>query len=458
MAPSAAGKAREDAVDLICAVNRGRDPALLRRKFTAMAADPFVFLRATAMLGHRAIDLAALPRTPLGWVCGDLHLQNFGCFRGGNRLVYFDLNDFDEAARLPLCVDLLRFLASVQTAAPGMRIGQTQSHQLLGGALAAYASALARGKAFWLERETAAGAIGALLEQVGTRKRRDLLAARTHVAANRRHISVDGQRYLGVAADAPVRQQIAGALQQLAQLYATATFFELRDIAFRVAGMGSLGVPRYVALVRGKGDPDRNALIDFKLAVPSSAVQAMPQFMQPAWADEAARIVAIQDACQAASPACLSAVSLGAAPYVVRELQPVEDRVALAPLARQRKSLAHTLDAMARLAAYAQLRSAGRLGAAGIDEIMAFGRQMLDRPAPWIDAARAIDAANTAAHRYFANAWRDHDPRLLALCNAAGSAAPSVKMARRPGPAARVQKPQPAGVARPLRRRRKEAA
>jgi len=430
MAPSAAGKVRNDAVDQICAVNRGRKPELLRRKFIAMAAEPFAFLRATAMLGHRAIDLAALPRTPLGWVCGDLHLQNFGCFRGGNRLVYFDLNDFDEAARLPLCVDLLRLLASIQTAAPGMQIGRAECRLLLGSALAAYAAALIRGKAFWLERETASGAIAALLGQVSRRKRRSLLAARTHVVAMRRHVAVDGQRYLGVDADAAVRRQIAGALEQLAQMNANSAFFQPRDIAFRVAGMGSLGVPRYVALVRGKGDPDRNALVDFKLAVPSSAVQAMPQFLQPAWATEAARVVAIQDACQAASPAYLAAVTLGDAPYVARELQPVEDRVALPPLARQKKSLAHTLEAMARLAAYAQLRSAGRLGAAGVDEMMAFGREIQGRPVPWIDAARAIDAANTAAHRHFARSWRDNDPRLLALCDPVDPADPPGSGAR----------------------------
>jgi uncharacterized protein (DUF2252 family) len=189
-----------------------------------------------------------------------------------------------------------------------------------------------------------------------------------------------------------------------------------RDIAFRVAGMGSLGVPRYVALVQGKGDPNRNGLIDFKFAVASSAAEALPQFAQPRWASEAARVVAIQDACQAASPAYLSAVMLGTSAYVVRALQPVEDRIALAPLARERKTLDHTLESMARLAAYAQLRSAGRLGAAGVDDLIAFGHELLARPVPWLDAARAVDAANTAAYRRFRAAWNAQDPRLLALC------------------------------------------
>jgi uncharacterized protein (DUF2252 family) len=416
MASRAHRQSRPDAIDLLCAVNRGRLPELLRRKFTAMAGDSFAFLRASAALGHRAVDLAALPATPLGWVCGDLHLQNFGCFRGGNRLVYFDLNDFDEAARLPVCIDLLRFLGSIHSAAPGLGIARAEAQALAAGALAAYAAALARGKAFWLERETATGPIHALLVQVARRKRRSLLAARTRVEGGRRHVALDGHRYLAVGSRDPARRYIAAALGELARTYASAAFFEERDIAFRVAGMGSLGIPRYVALVRGKSDPDRNALIDFKYAVPSTAAQALPLFSQPDWPSEAARVVAIQDACQAASPAYLSAVHLGGQPFVARELQPVEDRVALDPLARGRKSLAQTLQSMATLAAYAQLRSAGRLGAAGVDELMAFGNALRAQPRPWLDAARAIDAANGAAFRQFGAAWRDRDPRLLALC------------------------------------------
>jgi uncharacterized protein (DUF2252 family) len=418
MASRVSPRPRLDPVDLVCAVNSGRAPELMRRKFTAMSQDAFVFLRATAMLGHRALDLSALPQTPLGWVCGDLHLQNFGCFRGGNRLVYFDLNDFDEAARLPVSVDLLRFLASIHAASPGLRITRGESRELVAAALDAYAAALARGKAFWLERETASGPIGALLRQVEKRKRRSLLAARTHVEGGCRRIALDGHRYLPLAARDPARRRVAAALGELARTYANPRFFEVRDIAFRVAGMGSLGVPRYVALVQGKADPDRNALIDFKYAATSSAAQAMPQFRQPAWPSEAARVVAIQDVCQAASPAFLSAVRMGGAPFVARELQPVEDRIALEPLARGRATLAPTLQAMATLAAFAQLRSAGRQQADGIDALMAFGGDVRARPSSWLDAAGAIDAANTAAFRAFAAAWDAGDPRLLALCNA----------------------------------------
>ena len=409
-------KGAQDPVDAIVAVNRGRDPQLLARKFEAMAADRFAFLRASAGLAHAALDLPALPPSPLGWVCGDLHLNNFGCFRGLNRLVYFDLNDFDEAARLPVAVDLLRLLGSILTAAPGFGLAREEAETLSAEALGRYAEGLARGKAFWLEPDTARGPIRALLRQVSTRRRRDLLARRSVLKRGHRTILVDDAHTLPMPPAAQLRDQLSDALMALGQLYESPEFFLPRDFARRVAGMGSLGLPRYVVLVQGRGDPDRNALIDFKLAAPSAASAALPGFEQPTWADEAQRVVTVQDISQAACPAYLTAMEIGGRPFVVRELQPVEDRVALDRLASQPKRLAETLGSMAEVAAHAQLRGAGRMGSAGTDAMIEFGFDLMAHPRPWIDAAREVDTRNAQAHRVFRAAWRERDPRLIGLC------------------------------------------
>jgi uncharacterized protein (DUF2252 family) len=413
----------QDPVDAIAAVNRGRDPELLARKFEAMAADRFAFLRGSANLAHAELDLAAIPASPVGWVCGDLHLNNFGCYRGLNRLVYFDLNDFDEAARLPLSVDLLRLLGSILTAAPGFGLNRDEAAALAAEALLRYSEALARGKAFWLERETARGPIQLLLEQVLTRRRRDLLARRTELRRGRRTLLIDNQRTLPFPPGDELRDQLTDALRALGHLYESPEYFVPRDFARRVAGMGSLGLPRYVALVQGRGDPDRNALIDFKLAAPSSAAAALRGLEQVPWHDQAQRVVTVQDICQAACPAYLTAMPIGGRAFVVRELQPVEDRVALDRLARQAKRLADTLGSMAEVAAYAQLRGAGRMGSNGPDAMIEFGFELLAQPRPWLDAARDVDSKNAAAYRAFRAAWRDRDPRLIGLCKAAGRSA-----------------------------------
>jgi len=101
---------------------------------------------------------------------------------------------------------------------------------------------------------------------------------------------------------------------------------------------------------------------------------------------------------------------------VVRELQPVEDKMALAPLALRINRLDDTLQNMARLAAYAQLRSAGRMGAAPVDDLIAFGQELQHRPRRWLEAARAVDAANSTAFVAFRAAWQAGDERLHDLC------------------------------------------
>ena len=88
-----------------------------------MRSSPFVFLRATCHLFYRRLpDLPLFADAPAVWSCGDLHLQNFGSYKGDNRLVYFDLNDFDEGVLAPASWDLVRFLTSVRVGAESMGV------------------------------------------------------------------------------------------------------------------------------------------------------------------------------------------------------------------------------------------------------------------------------------------------------------------------------------------------
>src|SRR5262249_1643840 len=103
--------------------NAERDPQLLARKYARLAQDPFLFLRGTCHLffedwrGGRELDGA-----PVAWICGDLHLENFGSYKGDNRLSYFDINDFDEAALAPCTWEAARLLVSVHVAAHSRRV------------------------------------------------------------------------------------------------------------------------------------------------------------------------------------------------------------------------------------------------------------------------------------------------------------------------------------------------
>src|SRR5271165_5600598 len=105
----------------ILAQNAGRDVERLLLKLEAMRADPFGFFRGANPLFLQYLPRGdALFRAPRTFVCGDLHFENFGAFKGDNRLGYFDINDFDDACLAPFTIDIVRFLACVRVAAEGL--------------------------------------------------------------------------------------------------------------------------------------------------------------------------------------------------------------------------------------------------------------------------------------------------------------------------------------------------
>lgn len=76
-----------------------------------MAESPFTFYRGAAAV--MASDLGRSPNSDL-WaqLCGDAHLSNFGVFGSPERNLIFDLNDFDETHPGPFEWDVQRLAAS----------------------------------------------------------------------------------------------------------------------------------------------------------------------------------------------------------------------------------------------------------------------------------------------------------------------------------------------------------
>jgi uncharacterized protein (DUF2252 family) len=146
-------------------------------------------------------------------------------------------------------------------------------------------------------------------------------------------------------------------------------FFKILDVARRVAGVGSLGLDRYVVLVRGNGDRDGNAILDAKQAAPSSLAR-FDKLRQPAWQSEPDRVVSIQHRMQAIAPALLDAVKIRRGGYVLRELQPSKDRLTLKDARANPRHLRSAVKAMGRVTAWAQLRSSGRQGSATADDLI----------------------------------------------------------------------------------------
>ena len=363
-----------DTIQKIVDFNAGRDPERLALKYRKMRANAFAFMRGSCDLFYARLAPTNLPKnSPLVWVCGDLHLENFGSYKGDNRLVYFDVNDFDEAALAPASWDLIRLLTSICVGTQGIAASADDTYALCESFLTTYSSALAAGKAYWVERDTAQGPVRTLLDASRERTRLDFLNARTETIGKKRALLLDGKKALPVS---PMqRKQVTEFMSSFAKCQSTPGFYQVLDVARRVAGTGSLGLDRFAILVKGKGSPDGNYLLDLKLATPSSLLPYL-KIKQPRWQSQAHRVVALQQRSQAMPMAFLQAVLMGDNAYVLRGLQPLEDRVTIAPGKHSMADLKHVLASMGKIVAWMHLRSSGRQGSAIADDLIAWGQKV----------------------------------------------------------------------------------
>ncbi len=367
-----------------------------------MAKSTFAFFRGSSHLFWEDWRPGSvLDAAPLAWASGDLHLENFGTFKGDNRLEYFDINDFDEAALAPCTRDPVRCVCSVLLAATEAEHSARDGRGLCTTFLDRYVAALHDGRSRWIERETATGEVRRLLKSLAKRSRSELLRKRTELTGKgRRRIRIDGKRALRATKGERVR---AAELVKAEAREEEQRFFQVHDVARRIAGTGSLGVERYVVLVEGRGSPDRNVLLDLKAAHPS-AMTASPKVRPGQWRSEAERVVWVQTHMQAASPALLRAIGSGNRSFVLRELQPREDRLDLANMSP--RALEGAVRTMGALVAWAQLRTSGRNGAAGPDLLIDHAQNVRWRRA-LVEYAASYAKQVQRDRQEFRAAWKD---------------------------------------------------
>ena len=364
-----------DVAEFIARRDAKLDPARLAIKYLAMRKSALAFFRATCALFYaRLPKLGRLRLAPPAWSCGDLHLENFGSYRAANGLVYFDLNDFDEALLAPCVFDVLRATASIAIARKTLGQSTSSDADLMRIYVSAYADALQQGHVSWIERDEATGPIGKLVAGLKGKSRSQLLEKRTTRTGKTRKILIDGDHALEAAESEKAR--VVRLIGHWAQKYDPAKydrqFYDVADVALRIAGLGSLGLERYVVLIRGEGGVNDMRLLDLKRARASAALPAV-SIPQPDWSCEAERVEWVQIRMQARSPADLSTIVDRNRSYVLRELQPREDRLDLSAVSTQPEGLETAMEGFGHLTAWGQLRAAGRSGAANADALTAFG-------------------------------------------------------------------------------------
>ncbi|HSC40459.1 MAG TPA: DUF2252 family protein, partial [Chitinophagaceae bacterium] len=317
-----------------------------------------------------------LPYSPPVWISGDLHLENFGSFKGDNRQVYFDLNDFDESLLAPAAWELARMLTSIFVAFRSLGIEEKRAEKTARLFITTYARQLQNGKPTYIEPNTAEGIVHDLLTAVDKRKQRWLLEKSTVSKKNKgeRLLRDPRHRSLPPALQEALFEHINQWLQQDNQgPHPYKRHYKAIDGVSRQAGTGSLGLYRYVVLLKSVEDNrEKYRMIDIKQCTASSLAPYV-QHPQPAWPTEAHRIVHIQQRMQNRPPALLGTTVFRDQPYIIQEMQPEKDSVNLALLRDRYRDMCHVVEDMAVLTASAQLRSSGRQGSAIADELIDYG-------------------------------------------------------------------------------------
>ena len=358
--------------DRIKEFNKGRLPALLKLKYAAMRKSSFSFYRGTCHLFYQDISKILHIDDPTKvWICGDLHLENFGAYKGDDRQVYFDINDFDEAVLAPATWELARVLVSIHAGAHDLGFSKKDATRLDNSFLDEYCRVLLGGKIKWVDENNTSGLVQQFLFKLKERKRKDFLNGRIVSGKNGLKIKIDNRKTMMLSKIR--KQKLIRFLNTWIKESELKKLYQVQDTAVRIAGTGSLGVERYALLVNAKKAPHRHYLLDMKEAG-SSSLSPFVKIKQPHFKNEAERIISVQNRMQAVSPAMLTTMVFSQKKFVIKELQPTQDKMDLTLCKGKFKKLEEIIHSMAQITASAQLRSSGRDGSSITDELIAFAK------------------------------------------------------------------------------------
>ena len=380
--------------------NEGRSPDLVRLKYQRMSADLFSFFRGSDNLFALAWpSLKPDDPGPAIVLCGDLHLENFGAFRSEDGDFLYGINDFDEALVGPCSLDLVRCATSILLASQVWGLSPIQAMRTVLGYLDHYRTTIL-GKpgadiADPLTEENQTGPFKALIGRCALGTQRHLLDAvtRTDKAGVRSIRRCHGKfPVLAKGKAAPV----IAAVKAHGVTRGQADHYRVLDVAERVAGIGSLGVLRYLVLIEGDGGPDGNRLLDVKQARPSALAPCAEGPQPLCWFDEARRVVEAQKQLQGKSAVGLDAIKIEGTDFRFREMVPDENRATIDRFRRKPAKLRRAVVVAGRTTAWAQLRGAKVEG----DDRTEALRQWAASP--------ALEAVLAAAVRFAEQTRRDY--------------------------------------------------
>ena len=355
-------KARKTpALELIARSMHGRVPALIQLKYKLMAESPFGYLRGAVPV--MAADLAVLPSTGIVCqLCGDAHVRNLGAYAAPDGRLVFDINDFDETIRGPFEWDLKRMAASLVVAGresghkdasareaverfvdryaaqmrafaqmPSLEAGRFQVHRL--DQVEPILDALLKA-----ERSTPKHTLEQLTEPVLPGKRAGKGSMIPTLSPEKKRKDRAQDETDGAPSDAPRRfkeikpiltrltgRQAAAVLASLVSYRQTLepqrqhllSLYRPVDVAFKVVGIGSVGLRDYCIYFEGNG-PGDPLFLQIKEEPASAYAPYLPDAEPPRHNGQ--RTAEGQKAMQAQSDPFLGWTHFGGRDYLVRQL------------------------------------------------------------------------------------------------------------------------------------------
>jgi len=312
------GPKDRDPVAILAASDRNRVPELVPVRYERMLVSPFTFLRGAAAV--MAEDLRHQPAVGIPvQACGDCHLMNFGAFATPEQNILFDINDFDETLPgVDFTVDLKRLAASFAVAALAANLSKNRAHVIAAATVEAYRKRM-RSLAklspieIWYSKIDLVGEIEHIGHRALRRELKNILKkARGHLEEddNFPHL-VKGEPpriadrppliyHLKSKGDARHRLDAHRAFDAYASRLSSDRLclfdrFALKDVAFKVVGVGSVGTFCAIALYMcGDGTP---LFLQIKEASQSVLERLAPKFK----GNQGQRVVEGQHVMQAAT-------------------------------------------------------------------------------------------------------------------------------------------------------------
>ncbi|GAP24460.1 hypothetical protein GLF_1342 [Gluconobacter frateurii NBRC 101659] len=248
---------RVDPIEILKQQGLTRISCLLSIRYDRMKVSPFTFLRGAAAV--MAQDLAKAPVSGIRvQSCGDCHLANFGSYASPEGVPVFDINDFDETLDAPFEWDIKRLGTSLVLSGQESGLSPKASRQLVKTMSLAYTQQMARLAGMtplqvWVDRIDLMAAISDFEDPKVKAKAEKLLSDRLDAAKGYFGLVSSDKSGPSLKEKPPLVMRLPDQEETIRLAFARyiATQpperaillkrYNLRDVIFKVVGIGSVG-------------------------------------------------------------------------------------------------------------------------------------------------------------------------------------------------------------------------